>query len=113
MSFQMTYNRPSKVDYLKGFEMAKMFEFEWYFGEGNDVIETEKAYGFQYYDTHCCYINERDKVFWLPKSQINIVPMTKDDYPEGMKHFFHEGTCLVQVPMWLARQHGYFKNVFN
>lgn len=86
---------------------SKMFEFQWNFNDGS-VIETAKAYGFQYHDNAYWNPDLGNKVTWLPKSQVTVEAIEDDG-----SIWWHEGDCLVSVPMWLAAKHDYFKSMFR
>lgn len=82
---------------------SKTFEFVWNFAPFGSVRETEKAYGFEYYNGRYSS-NYGKNICWLPKSQITVEPIEDDG-----SIWWHEGDCLVSVPMWLARKNDYFK----
>lgn len=82
--------------------MAKMFEFGWNRGE---MIETEKAYGFRYFDECLNAMESGDRIVWLPKSQTTVMAA-----PDDGSVYWSEDAIEVAVPMWLARDRGYFKN---
>lgn len=92
--------------------MAKTFDFEW---QRCDMCETEKAYGFAYGFTGN---DMRGYVAfdYLPKSQITVTDVTYEMYADEhgefeANHYWHDGIVWVSVPMWLARQHDYFKKL--
>lgn len=79
----------------------------------DDIIETAKAYGIRYAKDDCW--KQEDNVLWLPKSQVEVEQVTYEMYEEQngtftAEHYFQDGFVWVYVPMWLAREHGYFKH---
>lgn len=95
--------------------MAKTFNFEFLRA---DMVETEKAFGFMVDSNRLANVRKRERVSyeWLPKSQIKIEEVTFDMYAEAhgehqARYFFTDGIVWVSVPMWLAAQHNYFKNL--
>ncbi len=92
--------------------MAKMFEFEW---QTCDMCETEKAYGFAY-DFMGKDMRGYVAFDYLPKSQITVTEVTREMYAQEHGDFeasvyWHEGIVWVSVPMWLARNHDYFRKL--
>lgn len=95
--------------------MAKTFNFEFLRA---DMVETEKAFGFVVDGNRSVDVRKRWTVSyeWLPKSQIQVEDVTFEMYAEEhgertAQLFFVEGIVWVSVPMWLAAQHNYFKNL--
>lgn len=71
------------------------------------VMETEKAVAIDYHVPSG--VRWTEKLLWLPKSQITYT--THLDYenedPEGVLYEI----MVIEMPMWLARKHNYFKNM--
>lgn len=93
--------------------MAKTYDFVWNFGDGSDVIETEKAYGFKYHDNRHWSSVHGNKVVWLPKSKVTVEPIPEPEKGTREYIWWQEGDCKVSVPMWLARANDYFKGMLE
>ena len=90
--------------------MAKLMTIE---VRKDDMRETEKAFGFPY-AVAGSWMQRNDQVVWLPKSQITVTDVTFEMYKEECgefeaEHYWQDGIVWVDVPMWLARKHDYFK----
>ncbi len=84
--------------------MAKRFEFT---SNREAMRETEKAYGFRYERQNKQHNGVWEAAWqWLPKSQVTVEDIEFD----GEDIYWSEGDVLVSVPMWLARNEGYFKS---
>lgn len=79
----------------------------------SEIIETAKAYGIPYAKDNC--FKQEDNILWLPKSQCNMEHVTYEMYKEERGEFeantlWQDIYSWIDVPMWLARKHGYFEH---
>lgn len=78
-----------------------------------EVIETAKAYGIPYAKDNC--FMQDNNILWLPKSQCNMEHVTYEMYKEERGEseanmLWQDIYSWIDVPMWLARKHGYFEH---
>lgn len=79
----------------------------------SEIVETAKAYGIRYAKDNS--FKQENNILWLPKSQCTKEHVSYDMYKEvrgefEADHYWQDVYAWIDVPMWLARKHGYFEH---